>query len=157
MNPVQYILLNRGLGMSTGKSAAQAAHASQLGLLTHGNNPYDATIVNRWMRGGRYTKLVMEARDADHLRAAEAYIEDRGFKCAMVIDEGRTEVEPLSLTALGTEIVDKDWPHARETFAVFDLYTDTPPAITFPSELTGLSTALRKVDWRRERLLALVP
>lgn len=135
MNPVQYLILNKGLGMSTGKAAAQAAHASvegvRLSARTPNGNPWDASIVNRWYRGGHYAKVVLEAKDSAALQIARQYIEDRGFKSALIIDEGRTEIEPMSVTALGCEIVDKDWPHARETFSAFQLYTDTPQFIEF--------------------------
>ena len=133
MNPVQYILLNKGLGMSVGKAAAQAAHASvegvRLSAREPNGNPWDASIVNRWYRGGHYAKVVLECEDGAALQIARQYIESRGFKTALIIDEGRTEIEPMSVTALGCEIVDKDFPHARETFGAFKLY-GTPKAET---------------------------
>lgn len=130
MNPVQYIILNKGAGMSIGKAAAQAAHASVEGVRisakVEGGNPWDSSIVNRWYRGGHYSKIVLEVKDELALLKALSYINARGFKAALIIDEGRTEVEALTTTALGCEIVDKDWPHARETFAAFSLYKDQP-------------------------------
>lgn len=112
--------------MSTGKAAAQAAHASVEGVRISARepngNPWDASIVNRWYRGGHYTKIVLEVADAEALRVAKDYIEARGFKTSLIIDEGRTEIEPMSMTALGVEILDKDQPHVRETFSVFKLY-----------------------------------
>jgi peptidyl-tRNA hydrolase len=141
MNPVQYIILNKGLGMSTGKAAAQAAHASVEGVRisakTPGGNPWDSSIVNRWYRGGHYAKIVLEAEDGPAIQVARQYIEARGFKTALIIDEGRTEVEPMSVTALGVEIVDKDWPHARETFSAFKLYSDEPTLIELPALTEG--------------------
>lgn len=135
MNPVQYIILNKGLGMSTGKAAAQAAHASvegvRLSAPSPGGNPWDSSIVNRWYRGGHYAKIVLEAEDGAAIQIARQYIEARGFKTALIIDEGRTEIEPMSVTALGVEIVNKDMPHVRETFSAFKLYTDKPPVIEF--------------------------
>jgi peptidyl-tRNA hydrolase len=113
--------------MSPGKLAAQVAHASQLGLLTHVDpsknrtNPYDDAAVNRWLRGGHYAKVVLET--TDDLATVERYINDRGFKTALIIDEGRTEFGGgLTPTAIGTGVVDKDWPHCRETFGDFKLY-----------------------------------
>jgi peptidyl-tRNA hydrolase len=134
INPVQYIILNKGLGMTTGKAAAQAAHASVQGLyVVHGEegrrNPWDASIVNRWMRGGHYAKVVLEVPDESALMTAERYIADRGFKVACIIDEGRTEIEPFTRTALGSGVVDKDSGHVRETFGQFKLYDDRPVVI----------------------------
>ena len=132
MNPVQYILINKGAAMSAGKMAAQAAHASVEGVRLSARgpngNPWDASLVNRWYQGGHYAKIVLEVADAQALLVAKEYISSRGFKCALIIDEGRTEIEPMTSTALGCEVVDKDWPHARETFSVFKLYTDEKPA-----------------------------
>lgn len=133
MNPVQYIILNKGAGMSTGKAAAQAAHASQMGLLAQVDfdtlrSPYEDKLTNLWMRGGHYAKIVLEVPSAECLKDAERYINDRGFRTALIIDEGRTEISPVTPTALGTGVVDKDFPHARETFSAFKLYSDTPNA-----------------------------
>lgn len=148
MNPVQYILINKGLGMSAGKMAAQAAHASVEGVRISarepGSNPWDASIVNRWYRGGHYAKIVLEVADAAALQTALEYIRARGFKAVPIIDEGRTELNGLTWTAVGCEIVDKDWPHARETFSVFKLYKDqssfiatVPASKHFPTPSLG--------------------
>jgi PTH2 family peptidyl-tRNA hydrolase len=131
MNPVQYLILNKTLTMSVGKAAAQAAHASQMGLLLNTasksvrDNPYDSSIVNRWMAGGHYAKVVLEA---DDLMVAEKYLMARGFEPALIIDEGRTEVAQFTPTALGLPVLDKDNIHVRETFSTFKLYNDKTPA-----------------------------
>lgn len=124
MNPVQYIIADHTLNMPAGKLAAQAAHASQMGLLAtvdndHGRNPYDKSIVNRWMMGGHYAKVVLEATD---LPTVERYLRDRGFATALIIDEGRTVFNGLTPTAIGTGVVDKDSGHVRATFGEFKLY-----------------------------------
>ena len=128
MNPVQYILINKGAGMSAGKMAAQAAHASvegvRLSARTPNGNPWDASIVNRWYRGGHYAKIVLEVATAESLLVAKEYIASRGFKCSLIIDEGRTEIDPMTPTALGCEVVNKDDPHVRDTFSVFPLFQD---------------------------------
>lgn len=120
MNAVMYIFLNRGLGMSTGKAAAQAAHAGVQGFqLSKGK------LVDAWMSGKHYTKLVMLARDEQHIQTIQDYLADRGFKTEMIIDEGMTEVDPHVKTALAVEIVDKDDAHVTDTFSSFALYRDT--------------------------------
>lgn len=133
MNPVQYIILNKGAGMSTGKAAAQAAHASVEGVRRSakapGGNPWDSSIVNLWMRGGHYTKIVLEVADADALYVARDYIVERDIKVALIIDEGRTEFDGLTPTALGSEIVNKDSEHVRAVFSEFKLYSDTPKVL----------------------------
>ena len=124
MNPVQYLIANHTLNMTPGKLAAQVAHASQMGLRlnakTEHGNPYDESIVNRWMLGGHYAKVVLES---DDLHTAGEYLASRGFTNASIIDEGRTEFGgTLTFTALGLPVLDKDNPHVRETFSQFKLY-----------------------------------
>lgn len=120
--PAMYIFLNKELGMSTGKAAAQAAHAAVLAY--EGSNWYTPELVDKWNLGGHYTKLVMEAKNEARLRMTQKYLEDRGFKTHLVIDEGLTEIDPHQATALGVEIVDRNDPHVSATFSTFDLYRD---------------------------------
>lgn len=125
-----YIFLNRGLGMSTGKAAAQSAHAAVEAYIKSQQNQRlgedGRVLLEEWRLGLHYTKIVLEARDEAHLRNIERYLTDRWFDSALIIDEGRTEIEPMSVTALGVEIVDKDDPHTKATFEHFELYKDAP-------------------------------
>lgn len=121
--------------MTPGKLAAQVAHASVEGYRLACKRGADLTvrsncatfeetgIVNRWRRGGHYAKVVLAC---DDLRTAQEYIEARGFKTCLIIDEGRTEIDPLTRTALGVEIVDKDSGHVSDTFGIFRLYRPKP-------------------------------
>lgn len=135
MNPVQYIIVDREVGrrMSKGKFGAQTAHASNEGLWAQAeaagkSNPRDLSIVNRWLRGGHYAKVVLMA---DNLPTAERYVNDRGFSTALIVDEGRTEFgAELTPTCFGTGVVDKDSGHVRDTFGQFKLYEDGPPELT---------------------------
>lgn len=126
MKPVMYLFLNRGLGMSTGKSCAQVAHAA-----CEAQRISDPKLVDAWNSGGHYTKLVMLAEDAEQLRTFCDYIERRGFKTSLIIDEGRTEIKPFSLTALGVEIVDKDEQHVLDSFGDFKVYPRSKPTILY--------------------------
>ena len=112
-----YLFLNKGLGMSTGKAAAQVAHAA---VEAYRLSP--AKAQNAWYLGNHYTKLVMVAEDEAQLDTYERYINDRGFRTSLIIDEGRTEITAHSKTALGVEIVDKADPHVQATFEGFKLY-----------------------------------
>lgn len=134
MKPAMYIFVNKGLGMSPGKIAAQAGHAAvEATLLSHpitaAAAPGDAVneLWNAWRTGLHYAKYVMEARDSDHLRDTERYLNDRGFKTALIIDEGHTEIEPIQPTALGVALVDKDDPHTAATFESFKLFRQQSP------------------------------
>jgi peptidyl-tRNA hydrolase len=115
-----YLFLNRGAGMSTGKAAAQAAHAAVEAYLA---TP-ESNLKRVWHRGGHYTKIVLAADDETHLHTIQRYLFDRGFESQLIVDEGMTEVRPHTATALGVEIVDKDHAHAQATFSTFSLYHD---------------------------------
>lgn len=114
-----YIFVNKGLQMSSGKVASQAAHAA-----VEAYRVSKPELIKEWYKGGHYAKLVMQAKNATQLFQIERYIQDRGFKTAMIIDEGLTEIDPHTATALGVEIVDKDDPHTLATFSTFELYKD---------------------------------
>ena len=119
MRPAMYIFLNRKLGMSTGKAGAQTAHAAvEAYRISH------SQMLNAWYEGGHYCKLVMSAENADQLSIIRHYLAERGFNTKLIIDEGRTEIEPFSVTALGVEVVDRDDPHVKATFEGFKLYKD---------------------------------
>jgi peptidyl-tRNA hydrolase len=133
VKPAMYIFVNKGLGMSTGKTAAQVGHAAVEALRLSQSNPphlpgdkfwYDTEAVVAWNTGGHYAKYIMECRDTEHLLATERYLNDRGFKTALIIDEGHTEIDPITPTALGVEIVNKDDRHTAATFESFKLYKD---------------------------------
>jgi peptidyl-tRNA hydrolase len=117
MNPVMYIFLNRGLGMTEGKIGAQCGHA-----VSRAEAQSKPHLHAEWKRGMHETKLVMLAEDEQHMLIIERYIRDRGFHTELIIDEGRTEVKPHTITAMGVEIVDKDDPQVQATFSDFKLY-----------------------------------
>lgn len=107
--------------MTPGKIAAQAQHAAVEAFRIS-----DPAILDAWYLGGHYCKLVMLAEDDVHLITIQKYIEERGFQTKLIIDEGRTEIRPLSTTALGVEVVDRDDPHTAATFGTFKLYKENP-------------------------------
>lgn len=120
--------------MSIGKAAAQASHAAVEAYRISqpkGNGhdePQKIQLHNAWYIGGHYTKLVMAARDAQHLYSIERYLNSRGFGTALIIDEGRTEIAPHTPTALGVQIVDKDNEHTAATFGDFKTLRPKKPA-----------------------------
>lgn len=144
MNPCMYIILNKAAGMSTGKAAAQAAHAAvEAYLITPDNNTKRV-----WHKGGHYAKVVLEAKDEQDLRVKQQYIEDRGFATKLIIDEGRTEIDPFTPTALGVEILDKDHPHVGATFSSFGLYKDAEiPSLV----IQNISNPIRPTDFKKLR------
>lgn len=117
VNAVMYIFINKGLSMSAGKMSAQAAHAA-----IEAYKQSSKHFIEQWELGGHYTKLVMEAWNTEHLMVIGEYLSSRGFAPVAIIDEGMTEVEAHSLTALGIPIVNKFDAHTAATFSTFELY-----------------------------------
>lgn len=143
MKPALYMFINKGLDMSPGKIAAQAGHAAvEAVLLSHPGLPsppglmLDGLAVRQqrkelwdaWRLGLHYAKYVLEARDSEHLRDTQTYLEARGFNTALILDEGHTEIDPIQPTALGVALVDKDDEHTSATFSSFKLYRDPRPS-----------------------------
>lgn len=124
---VQYIVANKGLGMSAGKLAAQCAHASVKGFQISLNEDWpegEPDPITEWDKTG-HTKIVLEANDTAHLQAFREFAKSRGFNSWLVIDEGRTEVAPHSPTALGFPILDKADRDVAHTFADLRTYRDS--------------------------------
>lgn len=138
MNPVLYIFVNKGLDMSGGKIAAQVAQATA-GILCENLNP----LCKEWWTGPGYhhAVYVMHADDNEHMYTIERYLHDRGFKTFMMIDEGMTEIRPITPTAMAVDIVDKDDEHVAATFSVFKLYKDKPAPPRNASNVTKRSRA----------------
>jgi peptidyl-tRNA hydrolase len=116
---VQYIVANKAVGMSSGKLAAQAAHAAVKGVkLFTSDEVYD-----EWDKTG-HTKIVLEARDEAHLIAFREFAKSRGYQSWLVIDEGRTEVAAHTPTVLGFGVLDKADRDVAHTFADLRTYRD---------------------------------
>jgi PTH2 family peptidyl-tRNA hydrolase len=111
-----YLFVNKDLNMSPGKIAAQVAHAAVEAYVKS-----DPVKRSQWrLPEMHYTKLVMEARNEQHIETIKKYLEDRGLQTVRIIDEGLTEIAPHQVTALGVEVVDKD--EVGDMFASFNLY-----------------------------------
>lgn len=114
-----YIIMNKGIRASTGKLVAQGAHAACEAVRI--SKP---EMVEAWNKYGFYTKLVLEARDAQHLEDFQKYLLERPvpIKSVLIRDEGRTEIPKHTATALGVEIVDKN--EFGPLFKELDLFKD---------------------------------
>lgn len=90
----QAIVVRGDLGMSTGKLAAQVAHASLSAY-----ERADAAAVGEWNRGGE-KKVVLKASDERTLFELKETAEAAGLPAAIVRDAGHTQLEPGTVTAL---------------------------------------------------------
>lgn len=125
MDVVMYIFVNRGLGMTAGKVAAQASHAAVEAYRVNScGSDKQLALIPRWYEGGHYTKLIMLAESTEHLLNIKRYLEERGLTTKLIIDEGKTEVAPHSPTALGVELVDRHDPKIHATFSSFQTYRE---------------------------------
>lgn len=168
MKPARYIFLNKGLGMSPGKCAAQAAHSETLAMMDFFSAwqidpPSEGlqtdielyswfvgqkTLFDKWYGDGHYVKYVMEASESMQMYTIDLYLKERGFKTYFVIDEGRTEGTYLVPTALAVELVDKEDQRVSSIFSTFRLYKDdTGPRKPSQSEGDdlGFMTFLRRM------------
>lgn len=118
--PVIYIIMNKALRMSAGKLASQSAHAAALAVI---NSPRE--MVNRWEDAAHKAVIVLSGHDEAYLKTAQEYLEQRKIHTIPIIDEGITEVDPLSWTALTSQILDKDSDDIKAAFSVFHSYRDT--------------------------------
>lgn len=146
MKPARYIFVNRGLGMTPGKIAAQAAHAETLAMydyMIHDSivrSPpkfvdsksgdvkiwmtRQVALFSVWFGDGHYTKYVMLAEDSEQMRTIETYLNERNFKTYLVIDEGHTEGTYMVPTAMSVELVDKDDRRVTSIFSTFKIYKE---------------------------------
>lgn len=111
--PTIYVFMNKQLGMSAGKLAAQAAHAVAL-----------VPIGKEWQAPHR-TILVMQARNEAHIRNIAGYLEQRLVTTYQIIDEGVNEIDSHVVTALATQVVDKADERSEDIFSTFELYRDS--------------------------------
>ncbi|MBI5355148.1 MAG: aminoacyl-tRNA hydrolase [Candidatus Aenigmarchaeota archaeon] len=91
----QVIVVRKDLGMSVGKTAAQASHAS-LGAYKKS----DAKIRSEWERIG-CKKVVLKARSVEEIEDIELKCQKNGIPCFVVRDAGLTELSPGTVTAIG--------------------------------------------------------
>ena len=94
MNWKQYIIVNKGLGMSAGKMAAQVAHASLapfMNMIKESVEPSDEddntllcsfilskSLLDNWING-IFTKVILEAKNEAHMEKIEKKLIDAGF------------------------------------------------------------------------------
>ena len=91
----QVIVVNKSLGMSQGKLAAQVDHASILSMLEANEG-----VVCGWLDNS-YPKIVLQVETTQDLLDLQEKANDLNIPSALVIDEGRTELSNGAITCLG--------------------------------------------------------
>jgi len=97
---VMYVVVRTDLQMSPGKQGAQIGHAVHLGLKGPLDNAEHGRWEDDWNRHS-YPKIMLRAGSEKDLRKLHGRLLEGGYHAALVIDEGRTELTPGSVTAVG--------------------------------------------------------
>ena len=97
----QFIIVPKSLKMSKGKIASQVAHATFMALEKQGK--VDG-MIEKWKDSGMCV-IVLECKNTEQLLSAAKYCEQWNIPNHLYIDEGLTEVDPLTPTALSTGVI----------------------------------------------------
>lgn len=117
--PFLYVIANKGLHMSAGKLAAQVGHAVALSMAAQSSYKLDM-----WQDSIHRTLIVLEAENNEQLANIVDYLRYRDFKTHIVVDEGVNEITPFSVTAVASDVLDKNDYRVGLAFGSFPLYTD---------------------------------
>lgn len=90
----QVIIVNSDLKMSKGKLASQVAHASLMSYLKGSSD------MNRKWLDNSYVKIILKA-NLETIKGLDNLFNIQGIPHFLVVDEGRTEIEPNTITCLG--------------------------------------------------------
>ncbi|MBI4014905.1 MAG: peptidyl-tRNA hydrolase [Candidatus Aenigmarchaeota archaeon] len=91
----QVIVIRADLKMGKGKIAAQAAHASY-----SATKKADKKVLVSWENAGQ-KKVVLKVNSEEALLDVEKKCKAKKILCALIMDAGRTQLEPGTVTALG--------------------------------------------------------
>lgn len=119
MEVKQYIIIRTDLGMSIGKTAAQASHASMKVFFDKMETcVYDDKVKSfsflaseeesKWIEG-RFTKIVKKVKNESQLLKVYQQALDAGLNVSLVKDAGLTELvgENYTAVAIGPNYVNK--------------------------------------------------
>ena len=92
------ILVRNDIKMTKGKVAAQVAHAAV--NCAFASKKKDSANFNKWYDSGQ-AKVVLKVDSLRDLYEFKAVAEAVGITCSLIIDAGRTQIEPGTVTCLG--------------------------------------------------------
>jgi len=114
----QYLIFDKSLGMTHGKCASQLAHASMKVFFDRMryeetyvmDDEFGKSVVDiykcsmtrdmREWKEGRFTKITLKATDQTEMSKLLELAVEHGAPIACIKDDGKTQVEPGSLTAM---------------------------------------------------------
>ena len=110
----QYIILPKKPKMSKGKLASQACHATFIAL----NKQKDKKLIEKWRKKGM-SVIVLQCKDTQELVNTQKYLDEWKIVNGLCIDEGLTEVRPMTPTALATGVLEEKDFWIFETMRLF--------------------------------------
>ncbi len=96
----QYVIVPKKPKMSKGKIASQVAHATFIAL----DKQKDKTLIKKWKQRGMCV-IVLKCKNTQKLLDIQKYLEQEKIIHGLCIDEGLTEVKPMTPTALATGVL----------------------------------------------------
>jgi peptidyl-tRNA hydrolase len=123
----QYVIVPRKPKMSKGKIASQVAHATFMALekqrkLIEEEPDYmpgvSDDIISKWKETGMCV-IILECKNTEQLISAAKYLEQWRIAHHLYIDEGLTEVDPMTPTALATGVLPKECHWMLSQFNTF--------------------------------------
>ena len=110
----QFVIVPKKPKMSKGKIASQVAHATFMAL----DKQKDAKLINVWKENGMCV-IVLQCKDVVALLSIKQYLEQYKITHGLCVDEGLTEVDPMTPTALATGVLTEDQFWMFETMELF--------------------------------------
>ncbi len=110
----QFVIICTKLKMSKGKIASQAAHATFMAL----ENQKDKPLINVWKKSGMCV-IVLQCKNVIELFGIDKYLDQWNIPHHLYIDEGVTEVNMGTATALATGIMTENQFWMFETMRLF--------------------------------------
>jgi len=104
----QYVIVPKRPKMSKGKIASQVAHATFMALekqLKFPNKHRQLYLKEEWKNSGMCV-IVLECDDTEQLVNIASYLDQWKVPNHLYIDEGLTEIRPMTPTALATGVLD---------------------------------------------------
>ena len=99
----QFVIVPKCPKMSKGKISSQCCHATFMALEKQKKDK----IISKWKHLGMCV-IVLSCKDTHALTNIATYLQEWKIPYGLCIDEGLTEVEPMTPTALATGVLSED-------------------------------------------------
>ena len=115
----QFVIIPKKPKMSKGKIASQACHATYMALENQKDIAQGSkTPIEEWKKSGMCV-IVLQCKDSNQLMGIAKYLEQWKIPHHLYIDEGLTEVNMGTPTALATGVMTEDQFWMLQTLELF--------------------------------------